>query len=392
MKKSIAIISMLACFLVGCGLTLLLTRLLPANVRTNADTQTPAVLQKAQEVYEVLDTCYIGDMDETLMGDCVADALVYGTGDRWSYYISAEDYDAHMETMNNAYVGIGVAVQQTQDGQLVVTEVTPNGPADIAGVQPDDVFSEVDGVDCSTLCLSDLRKLVRGEVGSRIEVIFLRDGKEIEISMVRKNVETEVVRYALLDDVGYIAIYNFDATAGEKTIAAIQDLQLQGAKSLLFDVRYNPGGLKTEMLAVLDYLLPEGPLFRSQDYLGHVDVDQSDADCVELPMAVLINQDSYSAAEFFAAALSEYGVAKTVGSKTCGKGYFQVTIPLSDGSAINLSTGEYYTPNGISLAEVGGLVPDVALDLTEADEKLLIAHRLNPAEDAQLQKALLILE
>ena len=137
----------------------------------------------------------------------------------------------------------------------------------------------------------------------------------------------------MLGDVGYIAVYNFDETSAAKTIEAIERVRAQGARALLFDVRYNPGGLKSELLRVLDYLLPEGDLFRSEDYQGNVRVDVSVAACVDLPMAVLVNQDSYSAAEFFAAALSEYGAAKTVGTRTCGKGYFQTTKPLSDGSA-----------------------------------------------------------
>ena len=342
MKKSTAIISMLGCFFGGCILALAVVAGIFLHLGRNAaPSKQPGALRKANEVYQLLDACYIGDdMDDTFLGDCVADAMVYATGDQWSYYISADEYDTHMEQMNNAYVGIGVTVQQVEDGSLRVMQVVPGGPADAAGILIGDQFVRVDGEDCSGLDVTELRSLVRGEEGSTITLVLLREGKELELTLTRESVETEVVRYTLMDDVGYIAIYNFDATAGAKTIAAIQDLQLQGAKSLLFDVRDNPGGMKNELLEVLDYLLPEGVLFRSQDYRGKVEVDRSDAACVSLPMAVLINQNSYSAAEFFAAALSEYGVAKTVGMQTCGKGYFQVTMPLSDGSAINLSVGE----------------------------------------------------
>lgn len=388
MKKSIAAILILLAFLSGIGTTLSAQRLL-----RRPQAESPA-LTKAQEVYQVLDTYYIGEVDEELMCDVVAEAMVYATGDRWSYYISAEDMDVHMEQINNAYVGIGITVQATEANELQVTEVSPDGPADRAGIEPGDRILSVDGVDCIGKNLTEIRNLVRGDEGTSVIVKVLRgDGdKELEFTMRRASVQTEVVSDRMIDDTGYIAIYNFDATSARKAIDAVERLRAQGAKSLLFDVRYNPGGLKTELIELLDYLLPEGTLFRSQDYLGRESVDESDAACVELPMAVLINQDSYSAAEFFAAALSEYGVAKTVGTQTCGKGYFQVTRPLSDGSAVNLSIGKYFTPNGVSLADVGGLVPDRTVELSEDDAMLLASHRLAPEDDEQMLEALSLLQ
>lgn len=399
MKKLTAFLLMGLCFLVGCvlsfgvatGVYLHADRILtasPASAANTAGAEDSPALSKAREVYDVLDQMYIGEVDEELMCDTVADAMVYATGDRWSYYIPAEAYAEHMEQINNSYVGIGVTVRQTEEGKFVITEVYPNGPAYAVGVQPEDEFFSVDGTEVAGISLTELRDLVRGEEGTTVDITFLRGTEKVALTIPRENVETEVVSYHMIGDVGYVAIYNFDATAGEKAIAAVRDLQAQGAKGLLFDVRYNPGGLKNELLELLDFLLPEGPLFRAKDFTGKETLDTSDPACVELPMAVLINQDSYSAAEFFAAALSEYGVAKTVGTQTCGKGYFQTTLPLSDGSALNLSVGEYCTPNGVSLAEQGGLVPDVVLELDEEDAKLLASHRLEPEDDKQLQKAL----
>ena len=156
-------------------------------------------------------------------------------------------------------------------------------------------------------------------------------------------------------------------------------------------MRNNPGGYKHELVRILDYLLPAGPLFRSEDYRGKVDVDESDAACLELPMAVLVNGDSYSAAEFFAAALSEYDAAIVVGEKTTGKGYFQSSFTLEDGSALNLSIGKYTTPNGVSLANVG-LTPDVTVEVDEETSFLIYAGTLDPAEDPQIQAAIEILK
>ena len=173
----------------------------------------------------------------------------------------------------------------------------------------------------------------------------------------------------------------------DEYIAAIQALIAEGAAALIFDVRFNPGGYKSEMVTLLDYLLPEGPLFRAVDYRGKERVDTSDAQCLELPTAVIVNLNSYSAAEFFAAALSAYDAAVTVGEKTFGKGYFQNTFALSDGSAVTLSIGKYYTPEGENLAGVG-LTPDVEIPLTEEESAKLLSGALPVEEDPQIQAAI----
>ena len=164
----------------------------------------------------------------------------------------------------------------------------------------------------------------------------------------------------------------------------------QGAKALLFDVRFNGGGYKDEMVKILDKLLPEGVLFQSEDYAGKKETDTSDEACIELPMAVLVNHDSYSAAEFFAAALQEYGWAEVVGEKTCGKGNFQTGFQLSDGSLLNISIGKYYTPQGRSLTDLG-VTPDVEIEYDDETYAKLYYSQLEDADDTQLQAALRIL-
>ena len=396
MKKSIAILLIVLAFLAGVAADMAARGLAavtqpPGGVLASAIPESPA-LRKAREVYTVLNTCYIGELDEQVMCDAIPAAMVFATGDRWSYYISAEDLRTHMEQMENAYVGIGVTVEISEEGECRVIEVAPGGPADEAGILTGDIFSAVDGTDCAGMTMTELRNAVRGDEGTTVAISMLRGGEKHDFTVLRRRVQTEVVSDRMLGDVGYIAIYNFDQTCADRTIEAIERVRAQGARALLFDVRCDPGGLKSELLRVLDYLLPEGDLFRSEDYLGRTSVDVSDAACVDLPMAVLINQDSYSAAEFFAAALSEYGAAKTVGTRTCGKGYFQTTKLLSDGSALNLSVGKYFTPNGVSLADAGGLAPDVEVELPEEDIAALASRRLAPEDDEQLQAALELLK
>ena len=216
---------------------------------------------------------------------------------------------------------------------------------------------------------------------------MLRNGQELTLPVTRAEVKTPVATYEMLENkVGLISIVNFDSRCAEETIAAIEALLAEGAEKLIFDVRNNPGGYAREMVKVLDYLLPEGELFRTVDYKGTENVDRSDEKYLDIPMAVLVNADSYSAAEFFAAALSEYDAAVVVGESTSGKGYFQYTYELDDGSGVGLSVGKYYTPNGASLEKVG-ITPDVTVNVTDEQAMQIYYGTLEPAEDPQLQAA-----
>lgn len=346
--------------------------------------------EKLDEIVALLNEVYVDGYDTDKLGDYLAQAAVAATGDRWSYYVSAEDYDAFVESNENAYVGIGVTVESSDDltDGVQITKVTPNSPAEEAGIEADDRIYAVEGETVESLGLDEAKNRIRGEEGTEVTLTILRGEKKFDVTVKRASVEVEVVKYSMLDgSIGYIKINNFEANSADRTIEAIDALREQGAKSLVFDLRFNPGGRKDELVRVLDELLPEGPLFRSVDYKGNESVDYSDADCVELPMAVLVNGDSYSAAEFFAAALQEYDWATVVGTKTCGKANYQQTFRLSDGSAVAVSTGHYQTPHGVTLANVG-VTPD---EIVEVDNKTyleLYKEAVAVKDDAQLQAAI----
>ena len=354
--------------------------------------RTPAE-DKAAEVSAYLDRFFIDDYDEDALADAAAAAMVEATGDRWSYYLTAEEKSSYDEQMQNAYVGIGVTITlQEQDGGMRVEQVTAGGPAEEAGMQVGDIITEVEGESTLTLGMAGTRAKVRGEEGTSVALTILRGGERLTLTVERRSIETAVATYEMLDDqIGYVKVANFDTRCFDETSAAIDALLDDGAQALIFDVRNNPGGYAKELVKVLDYLLPEGELFRTVDYAGKENVDYSDADCLDIPMAVLVNGDSYSAAEFFAAALSEYGVADVVGEKTCGKGYFQNTIRLSDGSAVGLSVGKYFTPKGVSLAGVG-ITPDVVVPVDEETADAIYYDQLEPEDDPQIQAALELLE
>ena len=347
------------------------------------------VQAKAAEVQEIIETYFIDDYDEDTLADGAASGMVDATGDEWSYYLSTDEVAAYEESMANAYVGVGITItEDAEAGGMRVEEVVSGGPAEEAGIRAGDLLLAVEGEDVLTLGIDGTRNLVRGEEGTRVNMHFSRNGTEYDVSVERRSIETPVVTGELLDEnIGYVKIDNFDERSAAETIAFVKDLIGQGAEALLFDVRFNPGGYADELVKVLDYLLPEGDLFRSVDYAGREEVDTSDASCVELPMAVLVNEDSYSAAEFFAAALQEYEWATIVGSQTYGKGNFQTAFYLSDGSMVNLSIGKYYTPGGKSLSETG-VTPDVVVDLDDEQYALLYYNALERADDPQFQAAI----
>ena len=352
--------------------------------------QNTAGQSKLDQLSALIQERFIGEADVTEMENAAAEAMVNALGDRWSYYLSAEDYTSYVEQVNNAYVGIGVTVSATEDQSgYLVKQVVKGGPAEEAGILAGDVIVAVDGAEIKEVGIDSASQRIKGAVGTQVALTLTREGETLTVIVERRAIQVVVASGQMLPgNVGLITIENFDERCAEETITAIKELVDQGAVALLFDVRNNPGGYKKELVKVLDYLLPEGPLFRSVDYMGNEQVDESDASCVDLPMAVLVNSESYSAAEFFAAAIKEYEKGFTAGEQTCGKGYFQVTYTLNDGSAVGLSVGKYYTPKGVSLVEAGGLTPDVVTEVDDETFAAIYAGTLDPMEDPQIIAAL----
>ena len=349
---------------------------------------------KLDQLEQLILDKFIGEADKTVMEDAAAHAMVDSLGDRWSYYIPADQYSAYLEQMQNSYGGIGVTIQVMEDASgFLVTKVNGEGPADQAGMLPGDLMIAVDGTDVRGWDVNDCSTLVKGEENTTVDITVIRAGEEITLTVTRMRVQTPVGIGKMLEgNVGLVTIVNFDDRCADETIAAMETLLAQGAEKLIFDVRFNPGGYVHELCAVLDYILPEGDLFRSVNYRGDESLETSDAKCIEgIPMVVLINGESYSAAEFFAAALREYDYALIVGEPTTGKGYFQQTTVLNDGSAVGLSMGKYFTPKGVSLAEVGGLVPDVQITVDQDTAVAIYNGMLDPMEDPQILAALNVL-
>ena len=342
---------------------------------------------KLARLDNLIEERFIGESDRQTRLDAAANAMVDSTGDRWSYYMSAEEYALQQEQSENAFVGVGITIAQ-EDSGFQILAVSPGSGAAEAGLAPEDLLVEVDGQDVRQADLAQVRALVTGKEGTTVKLGLVRDGKSLTYTVQRRRIETPVADWQMLSqNTALVRIYNFDSRCAQETIAAIEEALAAGAGQIVFDVRGNPGGYASELVAVLDYLLPEGELFRTVRYDGKEQVDMSDESCLDIPMAVLVNRHSYSAAEFFAAALAEYDAAIVVGEQTVGKGYFQLTYPLGDGSAVALSVGKYFTPKGLSLADTG-ITPDVEVTLSSQQEAALSAGTLAPEEDPGILQAL----
>ena len=385
-KKIVLIV--LGCLLLMAGTAIITTLFVSARWQALWDARCPEE-KKAEEVAAYLDAYFIDKYDDGELADAAAAAMVEATGDRWSFYLNADEAEEYYNSMSNVYAGIGVTItENAEKGGMEIMEVVPGGPADQAGVQVGDIVIEVEGQKTIDLGMDGTRNLVAGTIGTEVQMVFLRGEQTIPMTLKRAAIETVVAECEMLEDaIGYITVANFDERCADETIACIEQMVAEGAKGLIFDVRFNPGGYEEELTKLLDYLLPEGEIFHTLDYAGEEERQYSDENCLQLPMAVLVNEDSYSAAEFFAAALQEYDWADVVGENTCGKGNFQVAMDLSDGSVMNISVGKYFTPRGKSLTDVG-VTPDLPVEVTDEEYYQLYYDQLDKADDTQLNAAI----
>lgn len=310
-----------------------------------------------------------GAVDQALSG------LVSGLNDRWSYYLSEENYERVRANRANNYVGIGVTVNREHEEGLFVQAVTEGGPAEAAGIMVGDIIIAVDGASVAGEAREHATDLIAGEVGTSVTLTLLgSDGSTREVTCIRKRLSNPSATGKMLENnIGYVYLANFYSGSAESFRQVVDQLQIEGAESLIIDLRNCPGGYVHELKKILDYLLPEGPVFTEKPRWWFRSVYESDAACVDLPMVAIVNADTYSAAELLAAQLRESVSAPIVGELTSGKGYVQVTFPLPNGGGIGISTATYCTGSGHSL--IGeGIIPDVPVELaSSADEQLQAA-------------------
>ena len=315
------------------------------------------------EIKNVVDREFIDEVDRSAMGDAAAAAMISGLGDKWSYYMSPNEYKAFQLSSTGEYAGIGVAILKEEGGGFEVISVNMDSPAALAGLTAGMVITSVDGIDLRDKTLDQARTLIRSRLNTKFTLGLSRgDPIEVDCSGVyQSSVHCRLEKTMA----GYVQILNFEAGTAQDAIDGIEELLNQGASALVIDLRGNPGGLATEVADFLNYLLPSGTLFIQRDKDGHEDVTTSDGMCIQLPMAVLINGDTYAEAEVCAAAIKEYQWATILGEPTTGKTRTQETIALSDGSAIRLSTGTYLTGSRMDISAAGGVTPEYIIHNTD---------------------------
>ncbi len=308
------------------------------------------------EIKNVVDKRFIDPVDRNTLGDNAAAAIIAGLGDKWSYYMSPNEYKAYQLSSTNEYSGIGMAILKEEGGGFEVISVNMDSPAAWAGLTAGDVITSVDEIDLTDKTLDEARKLIRSRLNTKFVLGIGKGRREIEVDcsgVYRSSVSCRLEKTMA----GYVQIKNFEAGTAQDAIDGIEGLLNQGAVALCIDLRGNPGGLDTEVAAFLDYLLPSGRLFIMQNKNGRQEITESDGMCIQLPMCVLIDATTFSEAEVCAAALQEFQWGTLIGEPTTGKTRTQETIALSDGSAIRLSTGTYLTGSGVDISARGGVSP-----------------------------------
>lgn len=354
-----------------------------------------AEITENQVNYEKLSTIdqtvrrnYVKEIDEEQLENQLITGYFNGLGDKYSYYMTKEEYAAYQASLVSKTVGIGITAHyDNENDAILVYNVVAGSPAAEKGVVSGDIIVAVDGQYINDIGYHTATGMITGEVGTTCTLTLMRSRKEQTVEVIRAEVETQsVVSYMLNETTAYVAISEFSKNTAAQFIAAMDNIISSGAKSIIYDVRSNPGGELDSVRAVLDYLLPEGPIIRMYDSGGLETVLQSDARCVSLPSVTLINMATASAAELFAAALRDYGMTTLVGETTYGKGTVQTVITLPDHSGMVLSTALYSPPKSDSVEGVG-VVPDVEVK-TDSYNQLNIMDNLT---DLQLKKAIEIL-
>ncbi len=310
------------------------------------------------EIKDVLDDRYIDPVDRAVMADAAAASMVAGLGDDWSYFMTADEYRAYQLSISNDYADIGFSIvkDNATDGFQVIS-VYPGSPASLSGLGTGMIITAVDGVSLKDYSTDDVRTLIRSKLNDKFVLDILNGQGRIEVDCTNMNAKS--VNYRLeKTGAAYVQIHNFEAGSGQAAVDAIEFLLGQGADSLVIDVRNNAGGLPSEVAVLLDYLLPAGRLFSEKDKKGVISTTESDSMNLQMPTCVLINTGTFGEAELCAAVLKEWGWATLMGEPTFGNTRTQETIPLSDGSAIRLSTKTYLTPSGVDICTAGGVIPD----------------------------------
>ena len=336
---------------------------------TDSDGIGSEVEGKLNAIDSVLESFYFGDVDDETAKDNIYKAYLSSYGDKYTMYYTADEYKALKESTNGKFYGIGAVCQLSGEGGVLLVDVYDNGAGYQAGLRSGDRVVNVDGRDITGMELSSAVALIKGDKGTSVTLEVIRGTERLTFSAVRDAVEAKTVSYTLLDNnVGYLSISQFEEVTTKQFKAAVEDLQSQGMKGLVIDIRNNPGGLLDTVVGMLKYMLPDGLIVYTEDKQGNrKEYKGQDNDEFNLPLAVIVNGNSASASEIFAGAIQDYGKGTIIGTQTYGKGIVQTVKPLTDGSAIKFTIAKYFTPKGQDI-HGKGVTPDMVVEYdTDAD-------------------------
>lgn len=362
----------------------------PTQSSKNTKNSEEALLKKMSTMKGIVSKYFLYDVTEEQYEDSVLKGLMEALDDPYSTYYTAEEYAELMEQTEGVYYGIGAYVSQSQDTKvLTITKPFKGGPADQAGIMPGDIIYKVEGEVVTDQDISTVVAKMKGEKGTQVKLTVLRGEtmEEIDFTVTRDEIKVPTVEYKMLEDkIGYIYVLQFDKVTVDQFINAIDDLEAQGMKGLVIDIRDNGGGLYSSCVEMLERLIKKDKLLvYTETKSGERDDEYSkDDDSVDVPMAILINGNSASASEIFAGAIQDYHLGTIVGTQSFGKGIVQSVMPLLDGSAVKLTISNYYTPSGDSIHKIG-ITPDVVVEL---DKSLVGKTEISVEEDNQLQAAI----
>lgn len=341
------------------------------------------------EIKDIIEQHYINEVDRNRLGESAAAAMVSSLGDRWSSFMTADEYKTFQLSSSNEVAGAGIStIKQGNDG-FQVTSVNMDSPAAKGGLNAGMLIVAVDDNDVRKMDADEFRTMIRSRLNTSFTITVAGQKDPLKIDCTRTYVSP--VSYSIeRTGAGNIRVESFEAGSGEAIIKAFENLLHQNVNKFVIDLRDNPGGLISELKTALDYLLPQGELFVLRDKSGNEEIFMSDNSSLKTDICILVNEQTYGEAEIFAAVMQETKWATVIGERTSGRTRLQQTIEISDGSAIRLSTRSFMTPNRVDIAQNLGVVPDIIVynivsDLDEINEGNGMAVY---ASDPQLRTAL----
>lgn len=358
----------------------------------NSKGSTDTIVSEINNFRRIIDKYYLGEVDEEKLKEGAIKGYIEGLEDPYTEYISKEDMQDYLEDTMGNFVGIGIyMVKDTQTNKIMVLSPIKNSPAEKAGIQPGDYIIKINDVEYTGEQMTEASNKIKGEEGSTVKLEILRENETLTYEIKRENIKVNPVEGKVLENnIGYIAFSSFDQETAEDFKNKYEELSKQGIKSLIVDLRNNGGGIVSVALEIADYFTPkDSVLLYEVDKNNNEEIEKSKNDpIINMPVIILTNENTASSSEILAGALQDLGIAKTVGTKTYGKGVIQEVLSLPDGSGIKITSEKYLTPNKREINKVG-IQPDIEVELPETVTNIL---NVEEKDDTQLQKAIEMLK